>query len=303
MHDAASFPVTEAYRGMRLDRFLQRMVPRMSRASVQAAIATRVTLASGAAAKASRRLVVGDVVAIGPSAAAAACDVLVPTLCDGGGWLVVDKPPGLACTPSSRRPGADVATVLGHAPAHRLDRFTSGCLLLARDPATARALARAFRDHAVEKDYLAVVEGVPDAPWFEVDAPLGVDAASRVTGKVAVTARGAPAATFFEVLARRGDRTLLRAQPRTGRRHQIRAHLAHVGHAIVGDVLYGGDERRFIRLQRGQPIDVPPGLQPGRHLLHAARLAFPDPGTGRRVEVHAPLPADFGLWPAPGAVS
>ncbi len=295
MHVDVSFPVTEAYRGMRLDRFLQRMVPRMSRTSVQAVIALRCTLASGAPAKASRRLVVGDVVAVGAGEVAPVCDCVVPTLRDGGGWFVVDKPPGIASTPCGRRPGADVATVLGHAPAHRLDRFTSGCLLLTRDAATARAMDRAFRERSVDKEYLAVVEGAPAQDRFDVDAPLGVDATSRVTGKIAVTATGSAAVTRFEVLARRGDRTLLRAQPLTGRRHQIRVHLAHLGHPLVGDVLYGDDERRFIRLQRGQPFDVPPGLVPGRHLLHAARLAFPDPVTQQRVFVVSPLPADFGF--------
>lgn len=136
--------------------------------------------------------------------------------------------------------------------------------------------------------------GAPRENVFEVDAPLGVDATSRVTGKVGVMRDGAPAITRFEVLGRRGDRTLVRAVPRTGRRHQIRAHLAHVGHPIVGDVLYGPDERQFIRLQRGQPVDAPPGLMPGRHLLHARRLSFVAPMTNVRIEVHAPWPADFG---------
>jgi RluA family pseudouridine synthase len=302
MSDTESFPVTDAHSGMRLDRFLQRMVPRMSRASVQAAIAERVTLASGTLAKPARRLVVGDVVALGPRAAAVARPVAVPRLAEGAGWVVVDKPPGIACTPSVRRPGDDVATRLGLAPAHRLDRFTSGCLLLTRDRATARAFDLAFREHRVEKTYLAVVEGAPVADRGEVDAPLGVDPGSRVTGKVRVSAAGEPACTRFEVLARQGERTLLQAWPRTGRRHQIRVHLAHLGHPIVGDVLYGGDERRFIRLQRGQPIAAPPGLVPGRHLLHAARLAFADPATQQRVEVCAPWPADFGFRPGQQAV-
>lgn len=292
----ASFPVTEAYRGMRLDRFLQRMLPKMSRASVQAAITERVTLASGALAKASRRLVVGDEVSIGSRVATAAVpDVAVDILASGEGWIVVDKPPGLASTPNARRPGADLATRLGVAPAHRLDRFTSGCLLATRDAAAARWFDLAFRDGLVEKDYVAVVEGSPREAVFEVDAPLGADARSRVTGKVGVAADGSPAITRFEVLARDGERTLVRALPRTGRRHQIRVHLAHAGHPIVGDVLYGRDERQFIRLQRGQKVQAPPGLVPGRHLLHACRLAFVAPESRARIEVHAPWPADFGF--------
>jgi 23S rRNA-/tRNA-specific pseudouridylate synthase len=105
---------------------------------------------------------------------------------------------------------------------------------------------------------------------------------------------GLVATTQVEVLARLPDRTLLRVSPRTGRRHQIRVHLAHAGHPIVGDLLYGPDERQFIRLQRGQPVTVPSGLSAGRHLLHAERLAFDEPASGQRIEVVAPWPADFG---------
>lgn len=141
----ATFPVTEAFCGMRLDRFLQHMLPKMSRASVQAAIEERVTLASGAEAKASRRLVLGDAVTIGRRANVAAVpDVAVPILASGNGWIVVDKPAGLATTPSARRPDADLATRLAVAPAHRLDRFTSGCLLATRDAVAARWFDRAF---------------------------------------------------------------------------------------------------------------------------------------------------------------
>lgn len=323
MHEAATFPVTDAYRGMRLDRFLQQMLPRMSRASVQAAIATRVTLASGATAKANRRLVVGESVTIAPHSVeqangedgASSRDARIEhapiaVLARGDGWIVVDKPAGLATTPMVRRPGADVATRLRMSPAHRLDRYTSGCLLLTSDPQLARSFDRAFREHRIVKEYVAVVEGAPPALQFEVDAPLGVDVHSRVTGKIAVLPDGAPARTRFTVLARFGERTLLRAEPRTGRRHQIRVHLAHIGLPIVGDVLYGPDERNFIRLQRGQPFVVPPGLLPGRHLLHAHRLQFADPGHGGAIDVQAPWPGDFGFADAmlgdglaPGAAS
>jgi len=99
------------------------------------------------------------------------------------------------------------------------------------------------------------------------------------------------------VLARLGERTVLRARPLTGRRHQIRAHLAHAGHPIVGDLLYGPDERCFIRWKRGRVEETPAGLAPGRHLLHAHRLAFPDPASARRIEVEAPWPEDFGWHP------
>jgi 23S rRNA pseudouridine1911/1915/1917 synthase len=303
VHTAESFPVTDAYRGMRLDRFLQRMLPRMSRASIQQAIASRVSLASGSPAKCARRLVVGDTVTVAPrteSTLAAAPAIAIARLAAGDGWLVVDKPAGMTATPSSRRPGHDVATMLAAAPAHRLDRFTSGCLLLTTDPVAARRLDAAFRAHAIAKEYLAVVHGSPRADRFEIDAPLGPHPSSRITGKVGVVASGLAAATTIEVLARTSDRALVRARPRTGRRHQIRAHLAAVGHAIVGDLIYGADERQFIRMQRGQAVDTAAGLCVGRHLLHAHRLAFAAPCTGQPIVATAPLPSDFAGWPAVG---
>lgn len=312
MHEATTFPVTDAYRGMRLDRFLQQMLPRMSRASVQAAIDTRVSLSSGATARANRRLVVGERVTIAPhqgeprredsgevavanGSPGLLASAPIVVLARGEGWFVVDKPAGLATTPMVRRPGADLATQLGASPAHRLDRFTSGCVLVTTDAERARAFDRAFREHRIAKEYVAVVTGTPPAATFEVDAPLGVDTRSRVTGKIGVLPDGLPARTTFSVLAKVGERTLLRAAPQTGRRHQIRVHLAHVGLPIVGDVLYGADERHFIRLQRGQPFPVPEGLVPGRHLLHAQRLVFADPTSGAVVDVSAPWPVDFGV--------
>lgn len=293
--EAATFPVTDAYRGLRLDRFLQRMLPRMSRSAVQDAIESRVRLASGLAPKAARRLVVGDAVTIVPPAAPAVRPLAIPVLATGAGWLVVDKPAGISCTPGSRRPGDDVATRMHAAPAHRLDRFTSGCLVLTAERHAARAFDKAFRAHRVAKHYVAVVVGRVADDRFTIDAPLGLATGSRVTGKVGVCRDGVAAVTGIEVLLRHGERTLLRAHPRTGRRHQIRAHLSHLGHPIVGDLLYGADERQFIRLQRGQPVDAPPGIAPGRHLLHAERIEFADPTDGPPRSVAAAWPADLGF--------
>lgn len=302
-----SFPVTDFYRGMRLDRFLQAMLPRMSRTAIQAAIAERVELASGASAKAGRQLGKGDVVRIGARPGEVPDEPIappppLPVLAHGRDWLVVDKPGCLASTPGARRQGDDVSSLVGLPPAHRLDRGTSGCLLLSRHRDAARWFDLAFRAHRIGKEYVAMVEGVLPKQHCFVDAPLGEDPTSRVPGKVAVAADGAEATTEFDVLARFADRTLVRARPRTGRRHQIRVHLAHLGHPVVGDLLYGGDERRFIRYQLGQAVEMPPGLPPGRHLLHAIRLSFPEPGTDRRIEVAAPWPADFGLGDAAPAL-
>lgn len=297
--EAQTFLVTDACRGLRLDRFLQRMLPRMSRNAIQGAIRTRVCLASGDAPRPAMRPKVGDTVTIAPRAepgasrGAAWATIVVPVLAESAGWVVVDKPAGVASTPTARRRVPDVATLLGLAPAHRLDLETSGCLLLTRDAATARAFDVAFRAGRIDKEYLALVAGVPEADVFEVDAPLGIDATSRVPNKVAVLASGRNAATRVEVVARGADAALVRAVPRTGRRHQIRVHLAHAGHAIVGDLLYGGSERRFVARALGQRAGGVAGDDAERLRLHAHRLGFADPASGRAIRVEAPVPARF----------
>jgi 23S rRNA pseudouridine1911/1915/1917 synthase len=287
------FAVTEAYRGMRLDRFLQAMLPRMSRAAIQDAIDNRVRLGSGRAAKASLRPAIGDTVFFGQRVQTEVPDLEIPVLAEGQGWSVINKPAGVASTPSARRPGADIATMLGKAPAHRLDYGTSGCLLLVHEKAAAQHFELAFRERRIAKQYLAVVKGAIDRDSFKIDAAIGRDEGSRLPHKVMVTDQGSKAITRIEVVERRGDRTVVRARPETGRRHQIRVHLAHIGHPLVGDLLYGGDERKFIRWQLDQPVELDDGVVAGRHLLHAESITLPLPGDERERLVEAPRPPDF----------
>ena len=294
------FVVSDSERGLRLDRFLGRRIPRMSRSSVQEAIASRVTISSGAAPKPSRQVHAGEVVTIRPRPApsGAALRALPAVLHEDDGWMVVDKPAGLATTPSAARPGEDLVSLTGLHPAHRLDRFTTGCLLLTWMPEAARHFEAVFREHRAVKEYVAVVRGAPAESRFTIDAPLAHDASSRVPARMRVAMAGDPAQdarTDVEVLQAGSDSSLVRAVPLTGRRHQIRVHLAHAGHPLVGDLLYGGDERDFVRWQLGQPVATPAGLEPGRHLLHARSLTVPDL-EGREVRVIAPDPPDFGAW-------
>jgi 23S rRNA pseudouridine1911/1915/1917 synthase len=193
--------------------------------------------------------------------------------------LVVAKPAGLAAQPGSGQ-SDDIASWLDRqsigtrtatfrpAPAHRLDRGTSGLVAIGLSPDGLRGLTAAFRGDGVRKVYLAVVHGLPDRARGTIDAPLWQrpDAGSR-GAKMVVDARGKPARTDYEVVATGRERSLLRLVLHTGRQHQIRAHLQHLGHPIVGD-------RRY-----GSPAD----LGYGSFLLHAAEIAFPHPCTGELV--------------------
>lgn len=205
--------------------------------------------------------------------------------------LIVAKPAGMVTHPtSSRRTGTLVNRLLGMGVrlsgaggperpgiVHRLDVGTSGLLVVAKDDATHEALVDLLRRREVHRTYLALVRGRPEHDEFAVDAPLE-RRGTRVTVR---RATGAEAETAFAVRERLEDASLLEARPRTGRTHQIRAHLSAIGHPILGDRTYGGGGAGAARL----------GLR--RPFLHAWRLAFSHPATGEPIEVEEELPPDL----------
>ena len=206
---------------------------------------------------------------------------------------VVDKPPGVVVHPGRGGEGGtlvhgllatfpDIAGVgEPHRPGivHRLDKGTSGLLAVARTPAACHSLVAQLKGRAVERRYLALVWGHVEAPAGLVDAPVGASAADPT--RMAVSARGREARTRYEVLDRFDDPvplTMVECRLETGRTHQIRVHLAAIGHPVVGDDRYAGPRS---------------GPTPGRPFLHAHRLAFDHPATGRRVSFSSDLPDDL----------
>jgi 23S rRNA pseudouridine1911/1915/1917 synthase len=304
------FTVEPNYAGWRLDRYLQEKIPRLSRERVQHLIEHRLESDDGRRLKPATRVVPGLGFALLRDAEP---EPEVPldfgVVHDDGALLVVDKPAGLPVHPTARY-SANTFTSAAKLrypdrkvdPAHRLDRETSGLLACGSAPEWTKKLKRAFADGAVSKTYLALAAGRPAEDRFTVDAPLALTLGSAVRVRMHVWPAGAPSVTDFEVLERRAARdgapvALLACHPRTGRQHQIRAHLHHAGLPLVGDKIYGPDENIFDRFtKREMTDDDRAALRIPRQALHAWRLELPHPRTGERLALESPLPPDLAAF-------
>jgi 23S rRNA pseudouridine1911/1915/1917 synthase len=295
------FDVGQRDSGKRLDLFLHERIPGLSRARIQEAIDVRVTLSWGVRARSATPVRPGGVVEVGHTPLAEdVVDVPLPILARGDGWLAVDKPAGIVVHPVNRVRENSLIRMLRRQEgserlrlAHRLDRETTGVLLVADGATCASRLATAFERGDVHKEYLALVAGLPDGDEGTIDLPIGEAARRRVYVRREVADDGERALTRWRVERRFAGRALLRLFPQTGRRHQLRVHLAAVGHPILGDILYGRPDDDYLALVTGAGDARRVEGAPSRHMLHCARLVFPDPAGAGRVEVVSPLPADF----------
>lgn len=302
---AARFKVGPAFAGYRLDQFLQRMIPKLSRNRIQRAIEERVRLSWDAPVKASTPVREGEVVMVDdPQVNEQEIEFDPPVLFEDDDVLAIDKPPGIVVHPTHSHLRNTVITLLRRRRgepdltlAHRIDAETSGVLLIGKHTWAARKLQTAFQRGRVAKRYLALVHGSPPEDRFEMTAPLGP--VSRDTVVFRQDPDGADvreAHTKLAVVERGPTFSLVEAELLTGRRHQIRAHLALAGYPVVGDKLYGLDDkayRRYLR-QGGLDEDLLARLGASRSMLHSHRLVVPHPRDAQRaVEIVAPMPADM----------
>jgi 23S rRNA pseudouridine1911/1915/1917 synthase len=290
--------------GWRLDHFLKRRIGRMSRTRIQAIIGEQISFPDGRPARPSSPVRAGETILLQrPAPVEPEVPRHFEVLFEDASVMVIDKPAGLPMHTTAKFWRNTLVALLRELYpdeqmeiAHRIDRETSGVLLIARDRAVASFLTRAFARRAVEKTYLALVKGHPPDEG-RIDMPLRLlDTKSRVMmGPARGAEPGLAAQTQFRVLRRLPGHALCEARPLTGRQHQIRVHFAAIGHPIVGDKLYGAGEALFMRACE-EPLSPEllacfDGL--ARHALHAHRLTFPHPVGKHPVTIESPLPADL----------
>jgi 23S rRNA pseudouridine1911/1915/1917 synthase len=294
--------------GLRLDHFVKHEIPRLSRTKIQQIIETQLARGDGGRAKSSTTVAAGDRFVIRrPARPEPPCPRTFDVLHADPRMLIVDKPAGLPVHASAKFYFNTLARVLAERYpdepelqiCHRLDRETSGCLVVARDRDAAGFLKAAIADKdRTDKRYLAVVIGQP--PWdteVVLDAPLriaGPHDATRLAGvRVIAGPGGQPARTRVRVIRRGASYALVECTLVTGRQHQIRAHLADAGFPIVGDKLYAhGDDAFIAYCDDGLTPELAALFVVPRHALHAWRVTVPHPDIGT-VTAEAPLPAEL----------
>ena len=298
-----TFTVADDGEGIRLDRFLVSMLPAHSRSQVQRLIKEGHVLVNGRDARANQTVRIGQQISLempAPVDAEPQPEALpLAILYQDRDVIVVDKPAGMVVHPAAGHASGTLVNALLHhiddlsgiggekrpGIVHRLDRGTSGLMVVAKHDTAHQELARQFQEREIEKEYIALVWGDVHA-GRRIDTPIGRDPSNRK--KMSARARRSREAVTRIVRAERLHPmlTLVRVAIHTGRTHQIRVHLSAIGHAVVGDALYGGVHRRVAG-------DLRAVTHLARPFLHAARLAFQHPSDGRRMEFESPLPADL----------
>jgi 23S rRNA pseudouridine1911/1915/1917 synthase len=293
--------LTQEDAGKRLDHVLHHRFPQFSRARLQGWIKSGLVLINGMVCRASYLIRAGDVADIHPAEPAplraAAEEIPLTVLYEDPDVVAIDKPAGMVVHAGAGIHSGTLVNALVHRFAslsraggelrpgivHRLDRYTSGVLLVAKTDAAHQRLAEQFASRRVEKTYLALVHGKVRLDRGRIEKPITRDPKRRVR-MTARLDRGRAAWSEYRVLRRFADFTLLEVRIGTGRTHQIRVHLASIGHPVVGDRLYGAPARIA-----GQPTLA-------RYFLHAHRIRFEQPTTGATVTVESALPAELTEW-------
>jgi 23S rRNA pseudouridine1911/1915/1917 synthase len=292
--------------GVRLDRCVAKHCPELSRTRVQQLIAEGLVLLNGKAAKDSHKVRAGDVIGVVPQPRpplrAEPETIPLDVLYEDDDVIAINKPAGMTVhAGAGNSHGTLVNALLGRGQAlsqsgdplrpgivHRLDKETSGILLVAKNDYAHAKLSEAFRQRAVRKIYIALVQGrmAEDSGQIELAIARDPNRRTRMTAKRATLLPDSrPARTDWRVLSRIDSASLLEVRLHTGRTHQIRVHFSALRHPVVGDTLYGAAGQLLVDSATLPPL--------GRNFLHAARIGFAQPRTGQTIELTAPLPLEL----------
>jgi 23S rRNA pseudouridine1911/1915/1917 synthase len=312
------FEVKSRTEGKRIDAYLASRFTDYSRRVLQKIIEAEAVVVNGRPVKASYRVRPGDQISIRlpelPETAPQPEDLPIGVVYEDEFLTVVNKPPGMVTHPARGNWRGTLvnalqfhfdrlSTVAGESRpgiVHRLDRDTTGLLVVAKDDETHRKLAHQFELRQVHKEYLALVSGVPQRDSDYIEQAIGFHPTSREKMAIrTLSGGGKDAVTYYEIVERFEGFALLACQPRTGRTHQIRVHLAHIGHPILADKLYSGRDRFTLADLPGPAARDAPSSDSSevtlieRQALHAHVLRFRHPIAGQELKLVAPLPEDF----------
>ena len=303
-HETLTFRIESDDVGVRLDAFLASQIEGWSRARLQRLIEAEDVLVNGKLSKPSYKLREHDeleVELVSPATTSFTPEAIpIEIVYEDDTLVVVNKPAGLVVHPAAGIHSGTLANALAYhfqqlpnassvrpGIVHRLDRDTSGLLVVAKTDAALESISDQFRDRSVYKSYVALVHGRVPADSGRIEEPLARDPSNRT--RMAVVRGGRSAISLYRVNRRFHRFTLLDVQLKTGRTHQIRVHLAWLKHPVIGDETYGGGRENNI--QNAKLKSQVRNL--GRHFLHAEKLAFTHPATGERVQFHSPLPPEL----------
>ena len=296
MPESLHFEAPSTAAGQRLDHALHDLLPTYSRSRLQDWIRNGRVLVNGLVPKASHVLRGGETIEVEPAELpplrAVPEEIPLDILYEDEAVIAVNKPAGMVVHAGAGAHSGTLTNALVHrfgslsqlggelrpGIVHRLDRYTSGVILIARNDAAHQALAKQFATRTVEKIYLALLHGRLEHDEGRITAPVARDPVRR-TRMTTRVASGRSAVTIYKVLERVGNYTYVEVKIGTGRTHQIRVHFASLHHPVAGDTLYGA-----------------PAHESGRFFLHAARITFTSPSSGERVTVVAPMPGELTRW-------
>ncbi len=287
---------------IRLDQYLAKHLPELSRSRIQSLIKSGDVLVNGAAAKPKNPVTRGDLVSINipepEPAEAQPQDIPLDILYEDADLIVINKESGMVVHPAAGNPDGTVVKALLHhcgdlsgiggverpGIVHRLDKDTSGCLVIAKNDGAHQSLTEQFAARTTEKRYLAVVQGIPKQTSGTVFTHIGRHPVNRMKMAVVNPGSGKAAITDYDLLCAdpATESSLVLCTLHTGRTHQIRVHMLHLGHPLIADPIYANPNRQT--------------AQTGRLMLHAWRLCLDHPRTGKRMEFEAPVPPEYTPW-------